>query len=514
MPRNLARLRFRAPRSLPKPLDLSRPEALLAKPDVLAQQLSKHVRQISKPLTPLAVRTVLDPGWKRQPAKKTKTKALPLKPLSLRDLVDPDRKAKHGTIIYVFRNDKSNQVIYSLSEMMENYHLEQLPFMGKHSKPPVLRPDEWLPYFVVKFPTPEQGHQAFRKLREYRKLHETTWDKTHPQWLKLSKEKRMKKIMDQAANSVADLAAILKHQEKQAKLMRKTLDEHHARTTALLQKRWHEINELAAMSTAKDRRDGDSVKWLNTQISNLTWQQGLKHNQDDVNQRRLETAKRSHEIRLRKIEFAQRKSQQFKEWEEKLSKQATLANEPGAEERLAELKEDHAILKEDLANPDPENPPTPEEIEADRAKMKETHTQIQRLEAAFTAKDQLDNQTHYIFRTILPRQLKKEPPQPFSMDGVTVSWADLRDLEYVGAWPRKVVMDILPIKNIRQDVAFLTQNEYNAVVEDEVSTLLRQQGIDYDHGEARNEVPAAAKKMSVLDSVSKLNPFAKRVEAA
>ena len=95
----------------------------------------------------------------------------------------------------------------------QTHHLEQLPFMGKHTKPPVLRPDEWVPHCVLTFPTPAQGHNAFRKLREFRRLHETAWDKTNPEYLRMDRKKRMLKIMDQRANTSADLAEVLRIQE-------------------------------------------------------------------------------------------------------------------------------------------------------------------------------------------------------------------------------------------------------------------------------------------------------------
>lgn len=59
---------------------------------------------------------------------------------------------------------------------------------------------------------------AYRKLREFRRLHETQWpldtmrDPEHPRNL-LPKKKRGKVLMNQKANSIADLAAVLLQQE-------------------------------------------------------------------------------------------------------------------------------------------------------------------------------------------------------------------------------------------------------------------------------------------------------------
>jgi hypothetical protein len=37
-------------------------------------------------------------------------------------VVDPDGTAKHGDIIYIFRNTKTNQIIYSLQELLDVRH--------------------------------------------------------------------------------------------------------------------------------------------------------------------------------------------------------------------------------------------------------------------------------------------------------------------------------------------------------------------------------------------------------
>lgn len=354
-------------------------------------------------------------------------------------------------------------------------------------------------------------------MREFRKLHEVAWHKTNPQWLKLPREQRIKKIMDQAANTVADLAAVMKHQQKQAGLMKRTSERYEQKLAEYMDTRWLGIQELAALSTRKDKRDGDNPKWLTTQIRNLEWQLNLKHNQDEGNQRRLNTAKRSHEIRLRKIELAQRKAKQYAEWESNVSKKAALANTAGSEQRLEELIEQRDQLKEDLATEDLES--TPEAIERDRQTLSSHHSEINRLQISFAAKEELETRNHFIPRSILPLKLQKAPPTPFTMDGMTIRWADLRDLEYARSWPPAVVMDILPVNGAKQEVAFLNQADYAAAVEDEVASIL---------GEKRaaptfsSELPGTVgapttilepeKKTGVLGMVSRLNPFAKRAE--
>lgn len=107
-----------------------------------------------------------------------------------------------------------------------NAALSQLPYAGKKTLPPSLRKDIWRPLLSVSFPSPPQGLAAFRKLREYRVLHETKWnsnlasnperDESDDHRLRNalpSKKERGRIIMDQKANSIADLAHVLREQE-------------------------------------------------------------------------------------------------------------------------------------------------------------------------------------------------------------------------------------------------------------------------------------------------------------
>ena len=73
---------------------------------------------------------------------------------------------------------------------------------------------------MVYFPSPHTGLAAFRKLREFRVLHEKCYpqeliEETEGKWKGslLPKKRRGKVLMDQKANSVADLAAVLQLQE-------------------------------------------------------------------------------------------------------------------------------------------------------------------------------------------------------------------------------------------------------------------------------------------------------------
>ena len=114
MPRNLGKLRFRAPRQLAPP-NLSR--FVAGQEQQLQNRLRAHALDQSKPQTPLSMHIVVNPQWKQQPGKKPHRQSF--KPHTVRDLVDPEGVAEHGQIIYVFANIKTGQVIYSLNELLD-----------------------------------------------------------------------------------------------------------------------------------------------------------------------------------------------------------------------------------------------------------------------------------------------------------------------------------------------------------------------------------------------------------
>ncbi|KAI9750038.1 MAG: glutamine-dependent NAD(+) synthetase [Chaenotheca gracillima] len=132
----------------------------------------------------------------------------------------PPKAARWGHNIYVYFNIRTNQTLYSLMPALNNNEaLKQIPYLGKKTVPAALRKDLWQPLALLSFPRSEQGLLAYRHLREFKKMHELSWDKEdfkqekNPNNL-LSMKQRGKKLMDQKANSVADMAATLWLQER------------------------------------------------------------------------------------------------------------------------------------------------------------------------------------------------------------------------------------------------------------------------------------------------------------
>ena len=111
MPRNIARLRYRLP---PAPVSFEgiRPTQVRT----LEKRVAQYVVRQSNPRH-LRVQTVVNP--KAKPLATAQTAVRPIKPYTLRDVVDPEGTTKHGQVIYVFRSIKTNQIIYSLQELLD-----------------------------------------------------------------------------------------------------------------------------------------------------------------------------------------------------------------------------------------------------------------------------------------------------------------------------------------------------------------------------------------------------------
>lgn len=112
--------------------------------------------------------------------------------------------------------------VRSLTCLQSNDAIRQLPFLGKQTVPTSLRKDIWQPLATILFPHPPRGLQAYHKLREYRKLHELEYplDDFRAEGNKhdlMEKKKRGRKLMDQKANSIADIAAVLIRQDEVSK---------------------------------------------------------------------------------------------------------------------------------------------------------------------------------------------------------------------------------------------------------------------------------------------------------
>jgi hypothetical protein len=96
-----------------------------------------------------------------------------------------------------------------------NRALRQIPFNGKKLKPAKIRKDFWRPMAMIQFPggLGHVGRSVFHIMREFRMAHETNWSDDllrDPETNRtLTKHERGKRLNNQKANSIADMAAVL-----------------------------------------------------------------------------------------------------------------------------------------------------------------------------------------------------------------------------------------------------------------------------------------------------------------
>lgn len=317
--------------------------------------------------------------------------------------------------------------------------------------------------------------------------------------------------MDQRANMSADLAEVLRIQEAHGAQMAAALEEQQQKANDFMNKKWASIDSIANAAVEKEKQAA-SVKWLEHEIRRLTQKMKMKHMQKDEDQKRLEAARSSHETRLKRVQYALRKAEQFKKIQEDLAAKAAPANEPGAQEKLDDLHAQVATLRDSLENPDPTRSQEHLDVDADTL---ERHTaDIAALEAAFEAKQQLDSRDHYIARSVLPPALKKTLPTPYTLDGVSIMWADMQDALYAaGSWPEAIAHETLAVNRVRDATAYLSAEEFEIEKRREVQTILASlrpeelQESEEDKAQLYAQLEEPQQKTGVLGMLGKANPF-------
>ncbi|KAI1333789.1 hypothetical protein F5Y15DRAFT_325517 [Xylariaceae sp. FL0016] len=130
--------------------------------------------------------------------------------------IEPSFAPGHGELIYVHHHVLDGMTVYSHDQQMKaNKALRQIPFNGKKLKPAKLRKDLWRPLATIQFPEGfgEVGRSVYQRLRECKTLHELAWDDSYfhdsETGRPLTRHDRGRKLNDQKANTIADMAAVL-----------------------------------------------------------------------------------------------------------------------------------------------------------------------------------------------------------------------------------------------------------------------------------------------------------------
>ncbi|CAJ2509939.1 Uu.00g058390.m01.CDS01 [Anthostomella pinea] len=130
--------------------------------------------------------------------------------------IEPSFEPGHGEKIYVFNHFLDGMTVYSHEPVMKaSRALKQIPFNGKKLKPAKLRKDYWRPMALIQFPAGQSavGRSVYQRLRECKRLHELAWDDAtlydRDTGRTLTRLQRGRRLNDQKANTVADMAFVL-----------------------------------------------------------------------------------------------------------------------------------------------------------------------------------------------------------------------------------------------------------------------------------------------------------------
>ncbi|KAI9671353.1 MAG: hypothetical protein M1831_004262 [Alyxoria varia] len=375
-----------------------------------------------------------------------------------------------GQEIYIFCHARTNQVVYSLNSRLQlNDALKQMPFLGKRTQRPYIRPDFWRRIAKVQFPSGEQGLLAYKALREYAVRHLHEWD---PKWKQLPQKERGKKLQDQKANSIADLAAVLFMQQKLAN-----------QQEAAFRTYVHE--ELKAMETAEEtlpkiKREMEHLEAEDSQSpearekykalkrDKMHIRKALKKpvvskalaGEYDVRNDDRPTAKRGmgHErgnreeprLSMEDKKMAERMLPQIEEEMGYLEAGGLESQE--TRKKYMELKRDKMYIKKALHNvrDDPE-PVAKRRVGQKRRKTKEpwvsmegvTITEEPRLSMegnAATREPKLTMEADAVTeepKLSLERVATTEEPR-LNMERVAIAWADDKDAQFARTWPKTV----------------------------------------------------------------------------
>lgn len=167
--------------------------------------------------------------------------------------------------------------------------MDQLPYLGKKTVPSALRKDLWGPLAMVYFPSHHAGLDAYRKLREFRRLHETSYDleditekegKYAGSLYPIKKRGRI--LMNQKANSIADLAAVLLQLEEGVEVEKIERQERRIQRVERLkmQKGAHRVKkDPVRLGRETGGVKGVRVRWANMLDMEFaeTWPEAVEH---------------------------------------------------------------------------------------------------------------------------------------------------------------------------------------------------------------------------------------------
>ena len=319
----------------------------------------------------------------------------------------------------------------------------------------------------MNFPHPEQGLNAFRKLREFRKLHEMAWSKSNPEFRSLTPRKRMETIMDQRANMSADLAAVLRTQEKQGKIMAKAMQEYEKKTAAFLKERWALTNNKESSENPESKPK--SAKRLRFRLQVRNNELEMKKFQNEADQKRLKRSIQDIKKSLKIIERAAKRLQEKDEHENLSIHIAALAEEKGVNTQRLGLR--RTVRRLEKAIKEPKTDLSEELLAENKISLASHKADLAAIERPLEV--QAKERQLLKRRSILPPALKKSPPTPYILTGLRIQWRELRDALYAAnQWPQTIEHEAMALHKWRDESALVSAEEFDQQADEEISSLI------------------------------------------
>ncbi|GAB7345671.1 hypothetical protein MBLNU457_3955t1 [Dothideomycetes sp. NU457] len=373
----------------------------------------------------------------------------------------------HGMEIFAYNNIHTNQVVYSLDRALRNNDaIKQLTYAGKGSVPTTLRKDMWRPLWMASFPSTAQGLAAYKMLREWRRLHELSWDPSdlparefkdaaekkqyddrREELEKLggpgvagqrkggargkerifsierglsrlthNKAAKKKIIQDQKANSVADLAAVLLEQDnmrEKSKVKREEMEKEYK------EKLWIEVQDLYEEMTTQD-----GLVMVEADLA------AAGRNLESVAPTQTEDAsrRRTRGLLKREIKQLRQRRDKFKAIT-KILEAADIQAAQQAKDALKQVQDQASAANREL---------TEDEIKGANSLAELDKKAVLRLNLSKLAEDSVFGELHGLFK-------KATGPLQFdyTSEGVLVRWSNFADRDFAAEWPRAVDHDDL-----------------------------------------------------------------------
>ncbi|KAK8209362.1 transcriptional regulation of mitochondrial recombination-domain-containing protein [Phyllosticta capitalensis] len=436
--------------------------------------------------------------------------------------------------VFVYCNFRTNQTLYSLNErVLRHSHLKQLHYAGKKTLPAKLRKDVWRPLAVVTLPFEKQARDAYQKLVDFKKLHELYWDQNEAKdWGVLPEEKqkelvgrkvmpnkkeRAKIIMDQKANSIADIAKVMELQTASAS---KQFDTFMAKDDQVEDLFWlrslfrnllrlgktgqdESLRNLLNSTDKIDENANSGLQRLRLAITLLKRHRILSRPSDNIeetiNQLRSEYTPIREQLRDRQFAYLDSLRQERELYEEvrELRKQlgiagALLGNVHREQQQWTkylhkmkeeERREEKKWLKQ--AEKTAEEGGTVEKFpgneEARQAALERSkigkvihdfNWKVASLESKLAEKKRILEETNEaILEALYPASqkpsgalpkkgplhqkamLRQSRPRPFTLNGVEIRWSNMVDLEHAEEWPELIFHEGLAVERYKPNMS-------------------------------------------------------------